>query len=513
MLSIPGAAEEFAERKECREGRIDVVLSVHTNGSVSVDYQLDRAASSLELPMLIGHSGNVFVQEGKGVLDNQGVVILPNPSNRIRMMLVAEPPVRRRTGVYPLVFAVEGRGVGIYLPYLLPEGCGEIAVRIEGGAGAAAVADGAYRRLEHEYRISDVGGFVLLGDDLTPDSIVQLPKSLPPWLGRAIRDSYRKAQTELVGILGGHRIQVPVFVDFSTAGGGKRGTNGGDAARNTIRLWFRGDAWAQEEAVLRERMNDVLVHELVHCHQVPETWEPWAHEGHARFIELLVAARRNGEPSSRIRAEKRLSQDFDRCMNDLRVGESRIDPYACGAVAYWLRWLETGQVNMLAEEDVEYLVEKRTVVGRFLRRASTEADVVAFVRSTGFAVDVTERQKESSHSVRTRMLMTLLRHECGAKRPLGFWTNERSVTLDAPDCPQLDGFELQTIAGHNVIGNVHLGYAALTNSCGQEGRVAATGIDGARKWIKCDRSFQWPSTTRSQYRLIAPLEAALARSM
>ena len=512
VLSSLGAAEGPSEERRCKERHSEVVLSLHTDGSVGVDYLLDQAERSLKLRLPSGHSWDVVVEGGKGTLDSQGVVDLPKPSNRIHMILFAEPPERRRAGVYPLAFAVEGRGIGVYLPYLLPNGCWETTARLEGAAGVAAVVDGAFRRLEREYQISDVGGFVLLGDGLRPDSTVQIPKSLPPWLGRAIRESYRKAQTEIIGILGGHRMQVPVLVDFSTMGGGNQGANGGDAAGNTIRLWFRGEVWEQEKAALRERMNDVLVHELVHCHQTPEIWDPWAHEGHARFVELLVAAQRDGEPSSRKRAGQRLSQDFDGCMNDLRVGESVIDPYACGAVAYWLRWLEIGQVNMLTREDAQNLVEKHTIAGRFLRRTTSEEDVVDFALSKDVAVEVRKQATESSESVRSRMIMGLLRQQCGAKRAFGFWTNEDSVTLDAPDCPLLDGFELQTIAGHDIITDVHLGYAALADSCGKQGRVLASGINGEEKWVKCDRSFQWPPTMRTQYRLIAPLERTTAQA-
>ena len=101
------------------------------------------------------------------------------------------------------------------------------------------------------------------------------------------------------------------------------------------------------------RMNDVLVHELVHCYQEPEIWQRWAHEGHARFVEIFLAARPHDKYSLDNQAEGRFGRDFDGCMSDLRVGERTIDAYPCGGVAYWLRWLQTGRVNMLAKADAE----------------------------------------------------------------------------------------------------------------------------------------------------------------
>ncbi len=155
---------------------------------------------------------------------------------------------------------------------------------------------------------------------------------------------------------------VPLIVDFSTEGAGDAPRNGGDAARGhcAMRLWFRGEAWQNHRADLRMRMNDVLVHELAHCYQEPELWQRWAHEGHARFVEVFLAARPRGKYSPDNQAEGRFGRDFDGCMSDLRVGERTIDAYPCGAVAYWLRWLQTGRVNMLAKADAESPAEART---------------------------------------------------------------------------------------------------------------------------------------------------------
>ncbi len=508
LFSCPSTADGLAEEESCSANLREVALSLPQHGLVSVEYLLDRAVDSFKLPLPDRHFEDVIVEAGKITPNNQGVMHLPTPSNQIRIALRPEPPERRRAGVYPLAFAVEGRGVGVYLPYLLPKACRELAVRLKAGAGVAAVVDGAYRRMESEYQISHVGGFILLGNNLTPNSVVQTPTSLPAWLGRAIRESYRKGQTEIIDVMGGHRMQVPLLVDFSAVGGGKQSKVGGDAPGNTIRLWFRGNVWAQESKALRERMNDVLLHELIHCHQVPETWQQWAHEGHARFIELLVAARRDGEPSSHRRAEQRLSHDFDGCMNDLRIGESVISPYACGAVAYWLRWLKYGLVNMLTREGTRKLVKEQSVSGRFLQRTASEGEVAQFVRSQGIAIEVRKEARESPESVRWRMIMALLRQQCGAISALGFWTNEGSLTLDAPNCSLLHGFELKAIAGYDIIREVQQGYAALADSCAKQGRVPAAGINDEPKWIECERSFQWPTTLRTQYRLIGPLERA-----
>ena len=108
------------------------------------------------------------------------------------------------------------------------------------------------------------------------------------------------------------------------------------------------------------RMNDVLVHELAHCYQQPEIWQRWAHESPARFVEVFLAAKPRGKYSPDNKSEGRFGRDFDACMNDLRIGETTIVAYPCGAVAYWLRWLQTGRVNMLAKADAESPAEART---------------------------------------------------------------------------------------------------------------------------------------------------------
>ena len=193
----------------------------------------------------------------------------------------------------------------------------------------------------------------------------------------------------------------------------------------------------------------------------------------------------------------------DACMSDLRVGERIIDAYACGSVAYWLRWLQTGRVNMLAKADADHPTEARTMAGRFLKRTATETDVVEFLRSAGIAVHVVEDEREARNSVRSRLIHTLLGQTCGDVNK-GYWTHETFVTLHAPSCPGLHGFELQTIAGGDIIEDVHLGYAAAAVSCRDEGRVLAVGPGGEQKWVRCDRSYEWPSTTGSRYRLAAP---------
>ena len=132
-------------------------------------------------------------------------------------------------------------------------------------------------------------------------------------------------------------------------------------------------------------------------------------------------------------------------------------------------------------------------------------DVVHFVRAAGISVQVVESAREAPESVRSRLITTLLRQMCGHRRAVGYWTNGASITLDAPGCPELDGFELQAVAGRHIIEDVHLGYAAVATSCRDEGRVMIVGADDdQKKWVKCDPSYEWSSTTGSRYRLVAP---------
>lgn len=204
-------------------------------------------------------------------------------------------------------------------------------------------------------------------------------------------------------------------------------------------------------------------------------------------------------------AEEQLGRNFDACMNALRVGARALDPHACGAVAYWLRWLGTGRVNMLAEPDGESAAWARTIAARFLARSVTAAEVVDFVRASGIAVEVREGAREPPESVRSRLIHTLLREAgCGGTGPVGFWTNGASVTLDAPTCPALNSFELQAVAGRHIIEEVHGGYAGAAASCRDAGQVLIAGVSGKQRWVNCDRSHEWPSTTGARYHLAAP---------
>ena len=264
-----------------------------------------------------------------------GMVALPYATRGFRILLFPDRPEQTWDREYPIAFKLEGRGTAIYLPYLLPEGCVEARVLVQGGRGMAAVADGLYLQVENDYQIVDPRGFVLLGRDLNPESTIQFSEVVPEWLEEAIRESYTDGQDEVTEFLVTRRKDVPLFVDFSTEGAGDAPRNGGDASRGhcAIRLWFRGEAWQHQREDLRMRMNDILVHELVHCYQEPELWQTWAHEGHARFAEYFLGARPGGEYSPDSQAEARFGRDFDGCMKDLQVGKSTIDAYPCGAVA------------------------------------------------------------------------------------------------------------------------------------------------------------------------------------
>lgn len=509
-----GHAAEAAGETICGEQRAEIALALAGDGSISVNYALRQATSSLRLKM--GELAQRLRLEAAGAsMAADGTLRLPNPRRSFSVTLFADPPERRYAGSYPPAFAVQGRGMAVYLPYLLPDDCGDAAVFVRGGAGLAIVADGAYRRVEAEqaYRIANPSGFVLLGANLRPDAMVQFPKSLPAWLDEAIRESHASAQREVPGLLGVPRKEVAVLVDFSTQGSADRPLAGGDATTRgacAMRLWFRGEAWRSRREDLRRRMNDVLVHELAHCYQEPAPWTPWAHEGHARFVEWLVAARLPERRAAVARAIEAFGEAFNRCMNDLRVGTRHVAAYPCGAVAYWLRWIETGRVRMMAEADARAEAEARTMASRFLDRTATEADVVGFIRVAGMAVEVEDGALEKPEDVRFRLVSTLLAQGCDLDGPPGYWPHPASLTLDAPGCPEFHGFELQAVAGRHVVRDVHAAYAATVAACGAEGRVAISGGDAERKWVRCDRAHEWPSTIGARYRLAAPFDGGQA---
>ena len=507
MCLAPGLAiaKDRAPGEKSAHRLVELRLTILADGSVGVDYSLNHATRSLRLSLPRGRSESVRLEPADALIDADGVVVLPNVARSFGMVISPDRPAQRWAREYPLAFNVEGRGTAVYVPYLLPARRDEVRVFVQGGGGVAAVADGAYLRIENDHQIVDSSGFVLLGRNLYPESVLQFPEDIPAWLDRAIRESYEDAQRDVTDFLGTVRKNVPLLVDFSVEGARAGAQTGGDAPgdRCAIRLWFRGEAWQSHGEDLRARMNDVLVHELVHCYQQPEHWQAWAHEGHARFVESYLGARPGGEYSPGHRVERRFNRDFDGCMNGLRVGKRTIDAYACGSVAYWLRWLETGRVNMLARGDADRPAEARTMAGRFLERTTTEADVADFLRSVGIAVQVEKGQREAPRSIRSRLIHTLLRQHCGGLRR-GYWPRETFLKLHAPGCPEFNGFELRTIARRDVIDDVHRGYAAAASSCRREGRVLAIGAGGERKWMNCDRSYAWPSTTGSRYRLAAP---------
>ena len=136
---------------------------------------------------------------------------------------------------------------------------------------------------------------------------------------------------------------------------------------------------------------------------------------------------------------------------------------------------------MLAKADAESQAETLTMAGRFLNRTATETDVVDFVRAAGVNVQVVEGVREAPESVRSRLIITLLRQTCGHGSAVGYWTNDASITLDAPRCPELNGFELQAVAGRHIIEDIHLGYAAVAAACRDEGRVMIVRVATTRR--------------------------------
>ena len=514
MFGSGAAGTPVMERGRCSSGDAVVTLEVDEDVAVRASYSLRVGTQSLKLGLPAGQPWGTRANVDEGSIDSQGVVHLESPSRQFSLVIdpgIAPPP---RPATYPLAFAVEGRGTGFYLPYLLPSGCEDAEVRLRGGTGIAAVADGSYRSVDGAtYMVRDKAGFVLLGHDLIEDSILQLPKSLPAWLARAIALSYANADRQLQELLGMSPLEVVVLVDFEEVGVEGESRSGGDVAGDgcTMRLWFRGKAWQSDDPLLRARMNEVVVHELAHCYQKSEIWEPWAHEGHARFIEIILIGRRGADDFQRARIEERFGRDFDRCMNDLRIGESSIDPYSCGSVAYWLRWMETGRVDMLTKEAAESLHERRTVAARFLRRTADESEIVDFIRGAGVGIEVVDGEIEPVEWVRSRLIMTLLRQSCKGVESFGYWMSERSVRLHAPMCPEFNGIELLAIAGHDIVEDALVGYVSVGERCKSYGMVVGTGIDGEEKLFRCDRSYEWPSSSRSLYRLAGAFDGAGVR--
>lgn len=510
-LGLQALAREPGGEGECVgvAANVDVWLELApADDEVRVTYRASQPLSTfaLGLPRHESLLQRLRIEGPEAEIDGDGSVVLSEPSQTLVMNVPPDPPGYKMDKQYPIAFAVAGRGTGVFLPFLLPQVCGDVTASVRGGPGVAAIVDGAFRWVEEDYRITETAGFVLVGKSLDPGAVMQFARQTPAWLEEAIRDSYQRAQQGLVDVLAVTAIPAPLFVDVLVEGAAPgQPRSGGDKAGEScgVRLWFRGEDWADERPDLLSRTHDLLVHELAHCYQ-PEPWQPWAHEGHARFLEKLVATGASGDYVPGTAAEAAFVQDFDTCMNELRVSERRISPYSCGSVAYWLRWLQTGRVNMLVEEDTDNPIENGTVAARFVLRTIDEVGVVDFIRAAGVEVDVEDGVTESAAMVRSRLLWTLLNQGCGDGRR-GFWTNDASVTLDAATCPDLDRFELDTVAGSHIFDDAQRSYQSAAESCAKEGRVSLMGVDGKEeRWIHCNTNHRWPSTVRAKYRLIAP---------
>lgn len=514
MVSVQVRAGTSAEA-ECGPDSVAVEMRlgiVESGDAVRVAYATSREIRTLELSWpargKAARMSHLAVELPDAEVDAEGRMLFGEPVRAVSVAVSPEPPEQRYGALYPTAFAVDGRGIAVFVPYLLPktvEGCGAVSVVLAGAEGVRAVVDGLQVEVEQDYELTDQSGFVLLGRNLEANSSVQLPTTLPAWLEELIRESNERAHRELVRILGAARQSVPVLGDYFVEGSPDGPRHGGDAPgeRCSMRLWFRGRGWEERSDVLGERVFGLLAHELAHCYQQGEKWLQWAHEGHARFLESLVAARPDGAYLPGTFVEERLVRDFDACMNDLRVRDERIDAYSCGSIAYWLRWLETGRVTMLEEKDVQNPEERETLAGRFLLRTATAEDVVEFLRDSGIAVEVEEDVAERKRTVRSRLVKTLLEHGCPAGTVrIGLWTDDASITLSG--CPEFDRFEVQAIAGRHIIEDAHDSYEASVTSCRAEGKVALTGVDGEVRWIRCDPRHDWPSTVATGYRLVSP---------
>ena len=483
--------------------------------AVRVAYSLPQEIAALELRWpdrgKAARMSHLAVESDDAEVDGQGSVLFREPVREVSLVVSPEPPEQRYAAQYPTAFVVDGRGIAVFVPYLKPKtptGCGAVSVVVAGSAGVRAVLDGEYAEVEEDREVVDQGGFVLLGRNLKSNSVVQLATTLPTRLEELIRESNERAHRGLVRVLGAERRPVPVLVDYFPEGAPDGPHNGGDAAgaHCSMRLWFRGEGWEERSDDFGERVFGLLAHELAHCYQQGEHWVRWAHEGHARFLESLLMARPDGNYVPDTSAEEQLVRDFDVCMNDLRIGDMRIEAYGCGSVVYWLRWLETGRVTMLEKEDMQRPEERQTLAGRFLLRTTTEEGVVEFLRRSGIAVDMEGGVLEGERTVRSRLAMTLLAHGCHADTgSMGLWTNKASITLDG--CPEFNRFEVQAVAGKHIIEAVHRSYEASVASCRAKGRVSLTGVGGEVRWIRCDPEHDWPSTTATRYRLISPFAA------
>ena len=138
--------------ENCVDRRSELTLTLREDASVGADYRLSQATRSFRLALPPGRSAGLHLEPAQARISDDGVVALPRPSRRFRIVVFPDPPERRWAGAWPLAFTVEGRRTAVYLPYLLPLGCGEGRVLLHGGRRVAAVVDGAYHRSSRSIR-------------------------------------------------------------------------------------------------------------------------------------------------------------------------------------------------------------------------------------------------------------------------------------------------------------------------------------------------------------------------
>ncbi len=148
-LGLQALAQETGREGECVgvAANVDVWLELApANDMVRVTYRASQPLSKLALGLPRHESllRRLRVEEPEAEIGSDGSVVLSEPSQTLVVDVPPDPPGYKMDRQYPIAFAVAGRGTAVFLPYLLPQVCGDVPVSVRGGPGVAAFVDGAF---------------------------------------------------------------------------------------------------------------------------------------------------------------------------------------------------------------------------------------------------------------------------------------------------------------------------------------------------------------------------------
>lgn len=312
-------------------------LTIRADGdSVHVVYTLPRPTTSLPLRLADSPApaADVRIRE-RGLALQDGRITGTRPFSRATLIVQADS--RERDGVYPLARPVQGRGLVLYAPYILPKDL-RSRVRISGAGRRGA-----------PLREPERNGYVVVG--ASPER----HRGFRFLAGRGISASFRQTLLErasrILSYYGAKLGRAPeqepliILTEHELLPGMSQSLLRGDVSANGVVFLrsYSGGAGA-DAAPSPAQYTGFLAHELFHLWNrsgdaATRNW--WLFEGGAEYAGWLAAA--TLWPNEH-RLEQRVGSALTTCMmylgsqpiEDLDEHQSRGVRYPCGAVIQWV---------------------------------------------------------------------------------------------------------------------------------------------------------------------------------